>query len=81
MKQRSHEVNHTHLGILPKESSLVNAMLLENGHLIFFALKAHFSCEIRSFSSLYVVKFTVQVIHTADGLIALETKVCKQWQK
>ena len=43
-------MNPVHLGFLPKQSSLVNAMLLGNECLIFFALRAHFSCEVSSFS-------------------------------
>lgn len=50
------------LGILPKQSTLVNTMLLLNEYLILFALRAHFSCKISSFSSLCVLNFTVQVI-------------------
>lgn len=33
------------LGILPKQSTLVNTMLLLNEYLILFALRAHFSCK------------------------------------
>lgn len=70
------------LGILPKQSTLVNTMLLRNGYLIFLSLRAHFSCKISIFSSLCVVKFTVQsYIPEVNGLIALDTEIYKQCQK